>query len=135
MNFWLFKTDPETYAWNDLVKAKREVWDGVSNNLALKHLRSVRKGDQVFMYHSGADKAVVGIAKAASDSYLDPSAEDSKLVAVDVAPVEKLGRAVPLSEIKLNPKLRSWELVKLSRLSVMPTTEAQWAEVIRLGRT
>lgn len=134
MNLWLFKTDPDTYAWNDLVKAKREVWNGVSNNLALKYLRSIRKGDQIFVYHSGLDKAIVGIANAVSNPYPDPSKKDSKSAVIDITPIEKLRRPVPLSEIKSDPKLKSWELVRLSRLSVMPATEAQGKEVLRLSQ-
>lgn len=134
MNLWLFKTDPDTYAWKNLLKAKREVWDGVTNNLALKHLRSVKKGDRIFIYHSGADKAIVGIAKAVTHSYPDPSKKDPKLQIVDIAPEEELTKPVALSEIKANKKLTSWELVRLSRLSIMPATQAQWDEILRLSR-
>ncbi len=134
MNLWLFKTDPDTYAWKDLRKTKKEMWDGVANNLALKYLRSVKKGDQVFIYHSGDDKAIVGIAKIASDSYQDPSQKDSKLAVIDIAAHEELKRPIALSEIKANQKLKSWELARLPRLSVMPTTQAQWDEVLRLSQ-
>ena len=133
-NLWLFKTDPETYSWSDLLKTKKETWDGVSNNLALKHLRALRKGDYVFIYHSGDDKAIIGIAAALSNSYPDPSKEDSKLAVVDIAPLEALKKPVTLFEIKGNAKLKSWELVRLSRLSVMPVTETQWNEVLHLSK-
>ena len=132
MNHWLFKSDPETYAWQDLVKVKKEVWNGVRNNLALKYLRSVKPGDQIFIYHSGDDKAIVGIAEAHSHSYPDPSEKNEKLAVVDIKAVEPLKRLVTLFEIKANPKLKDWELVRFSRLSVMPVTSEQWKEVLRL---
>lgn len=134
MNLWLFKTDPGTYAWQDLQAMKKERWDGVSNNLALKHLRSVKAGDQIFIYHSGEEKAIVGIAKAASDSYPDPSRKDPKFAVVDIIPFEKLEKPVTLLKIKSNQGLESWELVRLSRLSVMPVTPFQWKEALRLGK-
>lgn len=130
---WLFKTDPDTYSWNDLAKKTSEVWDGVANNLALKHLRSVKKGDLIFIYHTGDEKAVVGIAKAVSDAYPDPKQKDSKSAVVEVAPL-KSTPSVSLSRIKSNPKLKDWELVKFPRLSVMPVSEGQWAEVLLLGK-
>ena len=135
MNLWLFKTDPDTYSWKDLAKTKKEIWNGVHNNLALKHLRSVKKGDQIFIYHSGDDKAIIGIAQAASNAYPDPVEKDSKFTVVDITAQEELKRPVTLSEIKANKKLSLWELVRFSRLSVMPTTQAQWDEVLRLSLT
>ncbi len=131
MAFWLFKTDPETYAWSDLVKVKKEIWDGVKNNLALKHLRSVKKGDRILIYHSGAEKAVVGIAEALSDSTRDPDANDPKLVVVEIRALGPLSKPVTLTAIKANKKLASWELVRFSRLSVMPVTEEQWKEIAK----
>ena len=133
MAYWLFKSDPEVYSWKDLSGVKKEIWDGVSNNLALKHLRSVKKGDLIFIYHSGDDKAVMGIARALSGGYPDPSQKDEKLAVVDIAPDQPLKRPVTLAEIKANPKFKTWELVRMSRLSVMPVTEAMWQEVLRLG--
>ena len=134
MNLWLFKTDPDTYSWKDLRSKKLEVWDGVANNLALKHLRSIKKGDQILIYHSGGDKAIMGIAKAASNPYSDSSQKNSKLAVIDIAPDKELKRPVSLAEIKANAKLKSWELVRLSRLSVMPATQAEWSEVFRLSQ-
>lgn len=135
MNRWLFKTDPDTYRWNNLLNVERETWDGVLNHLALKYLRLVKKGDQIFIYHSGDDKAIVGVAKAVSNSYPDPSGKNPKLVVVDIVAQEELKKPVTLSEVKANKKLGSWELVRFSRLSVMPTTQVQWEEVLRLART
>jgi len=134
MNLWLFKTDPDTYSWEDLQKTKKEVWDGVANPLALKNLRSVKKGDQIFIYHTGDEKAVIGIAKALSDSYPDPSDKAGKLTLVDLAPEKELSQPVLLSEIKTNLKLKSWDLVRLGRLSVMPASQDQWNEVLKLSR-
>lgn len=135
MNLWLFKTDPDTYTWNNLLKMKKEMWDGVSNNLALKYLRSVKNGDQIFIYHSGNDKAIFGIAKAVSNAYSDPSGKDPKLAVVDIMAQEELKKPVTLSGIKANKKLSSWELVRFSRLSVMPVSQTQWDEVLYLART
>ena len=133
MNHWLFKTDPDTYSWKDLIAVKREVWDGVSNNLALKHLRSVKKSDLIFIYHTGDEKAVIGIAEAVSEPY--SSKKDPKLVVVDLVPLEALFHPVSLSRIKANKKLSSWELVRLPRLSVMPVSEIQWNEVMALSKS
>ena len=133
MNRWLFKTDPETYSWKDLSSKKSERWDGVSNNLALKHLRSIQKNDEILIYHTGDDKSVVGIAKAVSNPYPDPAEKNSKLTVIDITPVRFLIKPVPLSEIKAVPKLKSWELVRLGRLSVMPVSEIQWKEVLHLS--
>ncbi len=141
MNRWLFKTDPETYSWDDLVKAKRDVWDGVANPLALKHLRQVKKGDEILIYHTGEEKAVIGIAKALSNGYPDPKNQagakgvKSKSVVVDLASVRALTHHVRLSEIKANKIFSTWELVRMSRLSVMPATEAYWSEVLHLSRS
>ena len=112
MSLWLFKTDPDTYSWENLQKSKKEVWDGVANPLALKNLRSVKKGDQIFIYHTGDEKAVIGIAKAVSDSYPDPSDKSGKLTLVDLTPEKALPQPVFLSEIKTNSKLKSWDLVR-----------------------
>ncbi len=127
MSYWLFKTDPDTYSWHDLVKASKEMWDGVANPLALKNLRAVRKGDQVFIYHTGSEKSVIGIARAVSDGYGEPAV-------VDLSPEKPLNHPVSLSEIKSNPKLKSWDLVRLGRLSVMPVSSGQWNEVLRLSQ-
>ena len=134
MSLWLFKSDPDVYSWHDLVKVKKEIWDGVSNNLALKHLRSVKKGDRIFIYHSGSEKAIIGIAEAVSDSYPDSSEQDSKLAVVDVKAQEPLKKTVALSEIKSNKKFASWELVRFSRLSVMPVTESAWQGILQLSK-
>ena len=125
-NRWLFKTEPSAYSFQQLVKDKRTVWDGVKNNLALKHLFGIKKSDEIFIYHTGDEKAVVGIARALSAAYPDPAKKDPKLVVVELEPVKALSRPVTLAEMKANPKLAKFDLVRLPRLSVMPVSEEQW---------
>ncbi|MBI2193753.1 MAG: EVE domain-containing protein [Planctomycetes bacterium] len=132
-NRWLVKSDPEEYSWQRLEADGITVWDGVTNPLALIHVRSIRSGDPVLVYHTGRDKAIVGIAQAATGAYPDPKQGDPKLVVFDVQPVRALPKLVSLSAIKAERKLANWELVRLGRLSVMPVTEAQWAEVMRMA--
>ncbi len=131
---WLFKSDPETYSLSDLEREGKTVWDGVSNNLALKHLRSVRKGDSVLIYHTGEERAVVGIAEVLSDAYPDPKQKDPRLAVVDVKAVKRLRRPVTLDEIKKQAALKDFALVRLPRLSVMPVSESQWKELLALAK-
>ncbi|MFQ5903922.1 MAG: EVE domain-containing protein [Candidatus Binatia bacterium] len=125
-NRWLFKTEPSAYSFQQLQKDKRTVWDGVKNNLALKHLSGVRKGDWVLVYHTGDEKAAVGIAQTLSGAYPDPKGKDPKLLVVEIEPVKVLSRPVTLSEMRANPKLAKFELLRLPRLSVMPVSQEQW---------
>jgi len=131
---WLFKTEPGTYSFQQLVRDKRTVWDGVHNALALKHLAQVRRGDRVAIYHTGDEKAVVGIATATSDAYPDPKQKDPHLVVVDLTAAEPLPRPVTLAELKAHAALRDFPLVRLPRLSVMPVTKEQWGVIERLAR-
>jgi predicted RNA-binding protein with PUA-like domain len=131
---WLFKEEPGHYSIDNLFRDKRAVWAGVENNLALKHLRSVQKGDQVLYYHTGKEKAVVGVMEVVKGPYPDPARDDDRLVVVDVKPVRRLDRPVSLAEIKANPKFADFALVRISRLSVMPVTKEQWAEIERLSK-
>jgi len=130
---WLFKEEPTHYGFDALVKDKQTVWSGVKNPLAQKHLRSVRKGDRIFYYHTGDEKAVVGIAKAVGDAYPDPKDKSGKQAVVDVAPVRKLPRPVTLAEIKADKAFKDFPLVRISRLSVMPVTDAEWDRVERMA--
>jgi len=130
-NYWILKTDADTYAFDQLARERRAVWDGVSNALALKHIRSMRKGDHAFIYHSGDDKALVGLARIVSDPYPDP--KDSKLVVVDVEAGELLPRPVPLSAVKADPAFADLGLVRMSRLSVIPVPEALWKRLLEMG--
>jgi len=122
---FLFKTEPSEYSYADLVRHKRAVWDGISNALALIYLRQVRKGDTVVIYHSGAEKRAVGLATATSNPYPDPKLKDPKRVVVKLAPERILAKPVPLGSFKTDPILRTVELVRISRLSVMPISAAQ----------
>jgi predicted RNA-binding protein with PUA-like domain len=134
MAYWLFKEEPDHYSLEQLFQDKRAVWDGVENNLALKHLRSVQKGDLVFYYHTGKEKSVVGVMEVVKGPYRDPTSDDARLVVVDVKPVRRLDRPVSLAEIKSNSKFADFALVRISRLSVMPVTDEQWAEIERLSK-
>jgi predicted RNA-binding protein with PUA-like domain len=131
---WLFKSDPDTYSFSDLEGEGRTVWDGVSNNLALKHLRATHKGDRALIYQTGDEKAIVGIAEIVSDPYPDPKQKNSRLVVVDLKPVERLSRAVTLEEIKKDPRLKDFDLVRLPRLSVMPVSASQWSLLLGLAK-
>lgn len=131
---WLFKEEPTHYAYEDLVREGKTRWSGVKNPLAQKHLRGVKKGDRIFYYHTGKEKAVVGIAKAASDAYPDPKDKTGKSSVVDVAPVKKLPRPVSLAEIKAKAFFKSLPLVRISRLSVMPVSDREWSEIERMSR-
>jgi predicted RNA-binding protein with PUA-like domain len=128
---WLFKTEPGAYSFDQLERDGRTVWDGVKNALALRHLADVAKGDEVLIYHTGDEKAVVGIARAARGAYPDPKAKDRRLLVVDLEPVRRLTRAVPLAELRADPKLAGFVLLRLPRLSVMPVSAAQWSEILR----
>lgn len=127
---WLFKEEPTHYSYDNLVKDKRTVWSGVKNPLAQKHLRSVKKGDRIFYYHTGDEKSVVGIAKALDDAYPDPKDKSGKQSVVDVAPVKKLAQPVTLASIKADAAFKSFPLVRISRLSVMPVTDDEWDAIL-----
>lgn len=131
---WLFKEEPDHYSFADLERDGSAVWDGVTNPLARKHLRSISAGDQVLYYHTGGEKAIVGVAKVVTGPELDSTADDPKAVVVTIAPVSRLRKPVPLAVIKADSALADWELVRLSRLSVMPVTEGQWQRVEQLSR-
>jgi predicted RNA-binding protein with PUA-like domain len=133
MALWLFKEEPTHYNFADLERDGTTLWDGVSNNLALQHLRQVRRGDRVLYYHSGKEKAVVGEMRVVANPEPDPEADDPRRVVVRVKAVRRL-HPVPLSRIKADPLLAGWDLVRLPRLSVIPTTEEQWRRVEELSR-
>ena len=135
MATWLFKEEPDHYSFSDLRREGKTLWTGVTNGLARKYLRQVRRGDRVLYYHTGKEKAVVGEMRVVGNPQSDPEAEDDKGVAVEVKAVRALARPVPLSVIKRDPLLADWELVRLPRLSVMPVTEEQWQRVEELSRS
>jgi len=130
---WLFKEEPTHYSFDELVTDKRTVWSGVKNPLAQKHLRTVKKGDRIFYYHTGNEKAVVGIARALGDAYSDPGDRSGKQAVVDVAPVKKLARPVTLAEIKGDRAFKDFALVRISRLSVMPVSDDEWARIEKMS--
>ena len=131
---WLVKEEPETYGYDQFERDGQTVWAGVKNPLAQIHLRSIRKGDRVLYYHTGKEKAVVGIAKATRNAYPDPADPSGKLFAVDLAPEKKLSKPVTLATIKDDKLFADFPLVRISRLSVMPVSEAEWARIEKLSR-
>ncbi len=126
---WLFKEEPSSYAFDALMRDQRTTWSGVRNPLAQRHLHGVKKGDRVFYYHTGNEKAVVGIAKALGDAYVDPKDKTGKAAVVDIGPVSKLARPVTLAEIKADAAFATFALVRLPRLSVMPVSDAEWERI------
>ncbi|HKY09673.1 MAG TPA: EVE domain-containing protein [Candidatus Binatia bacterium] len=123
---WLFKTEPSVYSFQQLQKDKKTMWDGVANNLALKHLKDIEKGEEIFIYHTGDEKAAVGTAKALGGAYANPEEKDPKLLVVDIEVGKPLAKPVTLAEVKAHPKLKNFDLVRNSRLSIMKLTDEQW---------
>jgi predicted RNA-binding protein with PUA-like domain len=132
-SFWLVKQEPSSYSWSDFVAEGQTSWTGVRNYAARNNLRKMRKGDEVLFYHSGDDKAVVGIAQVTRTAYPDPTAKEDDWSTIDLAPVKPLRRAVTLSEIKGNLKLNGIPLVRQSRLSVMPLAELAFREIVKMS--
>jgi predicted RNA-binding protein with PUA-like domain len=131
---WLVKEEPEHYGYDQLERDRKTVWAGVRNPLAQKHLRGIRNGDRIFYYHTGKEKSVVAVARALSDAYPDPSDPFGKLYVVDVAPDRKLAHPVTLASIKADRVFASCPLVRMSRLSVMPVTDAEWARIEKMSK-
>ena len=131
---WLVKEEPDNYSYDQLERDRKTVWAGVRNPLAQKHLRAIRRGDRIFYYHTGKEKAVVAVAKAATDAYADPGDPAGKLYVVDITPERKLRRPVTLAEIKADAAFAAFPLVRMSRLSVMPVTDAEWARVEKMSK-
>jgi len=135
MNYWLVKSEPEAYAWSQLVQERRTAWTGVRNFQARNNLRAMRKGDRVFFYHSVTEKKVVGVASVVREAYPDPTAAEGDWAGVDLKAERPLAQAVSLAAIKADPVLRDMALVKNSRLSVTPVTVAQARRLLELGGT
>ena len=131
MAYWLMKSEPAAYSWDDLVRDGGTEWDGVRNNAARLHLRAMRPGDEALLYHSMSDKAVVGIMRIAGEPH--PDAKDENWVAVRVEPVRKLERPVTLAEIKAEASLKQMELIRQSRLSVAPVRPAEWRKIVEMA--
>ena len=132
-SFWLVKQEPSSYSWSDFVVEAQTSWTGVRNYTARNNLRKMRIGDEVLFYHSGEEKAVVGIAKVMRTAYRDPTAKEGDWSTVDIAPVKPLRRPVPLREIKADPRLKGIPLVRQSRLSVMPLAESEFREIVKMS--
>jgi predicted RNA-binding protein with PUA-like domain len=130
---WLVKEEPENYNFETLVKDGRTTWTGVKNPLAQKHLQAIKKGDNVFFYHTGKEKSVVGVGRALSDAYPDSKDKSGKLYAFDLGPVRRLKKPVTLASIKTSGKFETFALVRMSRLSVMPVTDAEWSAIEKMS--
>jgi predicted RNA-binding protein with PUA-like domain len=135
MAYWLVKSEPFKYSWDQFVADKRTFWDGVRNYAARNNLKAMKKGDQVFFYHSNEGLEIVGIAKVVREHYPDPTTEEEAWVVVDLSPVKKLRRPVSLAVIKAHRKLANMAILKLGRLSVTPVTDEEWQEILDLSET
>lgn len=138
MNYWLVKTEPETFSWDDLMKKGKDKWDGVRNYAARGHLKNMKVNDLLLFYHSGENREVVAIAKVVKEHYPDQTSTDivkgeNPWVVVDVAPVKKLKNPVTLNEIKMNKKLKDMILLRIGRLSVQPVKKEEYDEIVKMG--
>ena len=133
MAYWLVKSEPSAYSWDQLEKDKQTTWDGVRNYAARLHLRAMKKGDEVFFYHSNEGTDIVGIAKVIKEAYQDPTTEDDRWSAVDLKPVRKLKKPVTLETIKKDKRLANMALVRIGRLSTQPVGDKEWAVVLELA--
>lgn len=135
MSLWLLKQEPSCYCFDDLVRDGSTIWDGIRNPMARIHLRNMKTGDRAFFYHTGKEKAIVGELEVSQGPKPDPNSNDEAAVVIEVRPVRKLLAPVTLKQIKSEKSLANWDLVRMSRLSVVPVTAAQWKRVIALSKT
>jgi predicted RNA-binding protein with PUA-like domain len=126
MKIWLLKTEPSVYSYDDLERDGETMWDGVTNNAALKNIRAIETGDLALIYHTGEEKAAVGVAEVSRGYYVNPELEDPKLAVCDVKAKERLKKPVTLAQVKAHPDLQDWDLVRQGRLSVVPVSDSQW---------
>lgn len=133
MAYWLVKSEPSTYSWEQFKKDGTTTWDGVRNYAARNHLRSMKKNDEVFFYYSMEQHEIVGTAKVSKEAYPDPTADDDTWVAVELKAGKKLKKPVSLKEIKANPALKDMALVRISRLSVSPVTDREWETIMDMS--
>jgi len=133
MNYWLVKSEPSKYSWDQFIEDKKTFWDGVRNYAARNNLRDMKKGDEIFYYHSNEGMEIVGIAMVVKEAYQDPTTTDKNWLVVDLKPVKKLKKPVALAEIKAEPELENMELVKNSRLSVQKVTADEWKQVLKMS--
>ena len=131
---WLVKEEPTNYSYDQFTADGSTIWSGVKNPVAQRNLRSMKKGDRVFYYHTGNEKAIIGTAKVTTAAYDDPKDQSGKLVVVELAPDKKLKRPVTLAEIKASGRFADWALVRIPRLSVMPVTDEQWEAIEAMAR-
>ncbi len=129
MAYWLLKTEPDCYCWDDLVRDKKTSWDGVANALALKNIREMKKGDLALIYHTGGERAAIGVADVVSAPHPDPKEDDEKLVVVDIRIKHKLPRPVTLDEFKADKTFEGWIMLRIGRLSVVPVPEKMWDRI------
>ena len=134
INYWLLKSEPSTWSWDDQVKNKIDMWDGVRNYQARNNLMKMKKKDLCFFYHSVSEKSIVGIVEVVKEHYPDPTDKKNKFVVVDVKALKKLKNPVSLEKIKNNSKLKNIALIKQSRLSVMPLKKIEWDEILKLSK-
>ena len=132
-NYWLLKSEPSTWSWEDQVKSKIDMWDGVRNYQARNNLMKMKRGDLCFFYHSVSEKSIIGIVEVVKEHYLDPTDSKNKFVAVDVKAIKKLNNSVTLEKIKINNKLKNIALIKQGRLSVMPLKKSEWNEILKIS--
>jgi predicted RNA-binding protein with PUA-like domain len=132
MAYWLFKSDPETYGYDDLEQDKQTVWDGVSNPVALRNMRNAKKGDKVLIYHTGDEKAIIGLAEIVREAYPDPKQKNEKLSVVDIKAVKRFKKHPTLAEVKARKEFSDFALTRLPRLSVMPVNDAQWKLIMKM---
>ena len=131
---WLLKTEPDCYSWDQFARDKKTVWDGIGNALALKHIRSMKKGDHALIYHTGEERQAIGIAEIVSNPYPDPKGEDDRLVVINIKIGKKLPHPVPLSDIKADPTFAGWDLIRNSRLGVVPVPDKFWHRIEELAK-
>jgi predicted RNA-binding protein with PUA-like domain len=131
MKYWLLKTEPSTFSWDDLIKQGTSMWDGVRNYQARNNLRLMKKGDKALFYYSGKSPAVIGIAEVVKEHYPDPTAKEGDWSVVEIKPIEKFKKCISLEEIKSNTKLKNMVLLKNSRLSVQPVTQDEFLEIAK----
>jgi predicted RNA-binding protein with PUA-like domain len=131
--YWLLKTEPGTYSWDDLARDKSATWDGVANATALKHIRTMKKGDAALIYHTGDERQAIGIAELKSNPYPDPKEDDEKLVVFDLKPKKELKRPVTLADIKADKTFAGWDFLRIGRLSVVPVPDLMWNRILELA--
>lgn len=135
MAYWLMKTEPDEYSYSDLEQEGTTVWNGVKNALALKHLRNMSSGDLVFIYHTGKQRQIIGLAEVVSEPYPDPALNDSKRVVVDIRVMKRISQPLTLKKIKESNLFKDFDLLRLPRLSVLPVSESYWDLILKLAKT